>query len=176
MLAGLEWFSPTRMSGMAAYGASCMACTTGWVSCLKSRRPDRLFALLAAVQFFLLLDMVFDWRWKIHDFFGLDAMNLGVYGERRPPQAVALLVIFAVLVIAAIWIYRRFRGRPALAMAVIGTVLSFGVTCCEAISYHYVDMVLYHKVGSVMVVSLIWVGLGLFTCCGVLLDWKNQKN
>jgi len=145
------------------------------MSCRKSGRSGRPFALLAAVQLFLLLDMAFDWRWKIHGLFDQSAMTLGVYGERRPPQVMALLVLFGVLVLAAIWIYLRFRGRPGLAMAVTGTVLSVGVTCCEGISYHYVDLVFYHMIGSVMAVSLVWIGLALFTCWGLLLDRRSQR-
>ncbi len=135
-----------------------------------------MYAVLVVVQFFLLLDMAFDWRWKIHDFFGQDAQTLGVYGERRPPQVLALLVLSGVLVFAVIWIYCKFRGRPGLAMAVTGTVLSVGLVCCEAISYHYVDKVLYHMVGNVMAVSLMWIGLAAVTCSGVLLNWRSQAS
>ncbi len=103
-------------------------------------------------------------------------MNLGVYGERRPPQVLALLVLFGVLAIATIWICYRFRGRPGLAMAVTGTVLSVGLVCCESISYHYVDMIFYRMVGYVMAVSLVWIGLALITCMGALLDRRNHRN
>jgi hypothetical protein len=176
MIADQEWFSLTRMTGMVGYAASCTACAVRYASSLKSGRRGGLFAVLAAVQFFLLLDMAFDWRWRIHGLFDESATTLGVYGERRPPQVTALLVLAGVLVFAAIWIYRRFRRRPGLAMAVIGTVLSVGLTCCEGISYHYVDMVFYHMVGDVMAVSLLWIGVALVTCWGVSLDWRTQRN
>jgi len=174
MVADHEWFSPTRMVGLTVYAASCTACAAKYVSCLKSGRRGRLFTLLAVVQLFLLLDMAFNWRWKIHEFFGQGAMNRGVYAERRPPQAIALSVLFAVLVIATIWIYRKFSERPGLATALTGTMLSVGLTCCEGISYHYVDLVFYRMVGNLMVVSLVWIGLAVVTCSGVLLDHRSR--
>jgi hypothetical protein len=176
MIADQQWFSLTRMVGMAAYAASCTACAARSATFHKKGRPHRLFAVLAAVQLFLLLDMIFDWRWKIHELFDQSASTLGVYGERRPPQVIVLSILFIVLVFAAIWIYRRFRGGPGLAMAVIGTVLSVGVTCCEGISFHYLDLIFYHMVGGVMMVGLVWIGLCLFTCYGVLIDGRNQRN
>jgi hypothetical protein len=36
-------------------------------------------------------------------------------------------------------------------------------------------LVFYHMIGSVMAVSLVWIGLALFTCWGLLLDRRSQR-
>jgi len=169
-----DWLSPTRMVGLTAYGAAFIACGTGWVYCRRRHARSRLFSQIAGIQFFLFLDMAFDWRWKIHDFWENGAMALGVYGERRPPQLLALALICSALAMATIWIFREFRGQTGVAMAVTGTVLSAGIWCCDAISYHYLDAILYHLIGKVMVVSLVWSSLAVVTCFGVWLDSRRS--
>jgi hypothetical protein len=176
MVADHEWFSPTRFVGLAAYTASLVVCGVRWANCRKSYIPGGWFALLAGVQLYLLLDMAFDWRWKIHDFWARDAVELGAYDERRPPQALALVVLFVVVILAAAFVLRRFRGRAGLALALTGTLLSVGLWGCESISFHYMDMVLYHMVGGVMVVSLVWISLAAVTCWGAWLDGQSYAS
>ncbi len=93
-----------------------------------------------------------------------------VYGERRSPQLLALVVLGCVLIVGSVLIQRRFRGRRGVRLALTGTMLSVGLWCCEALSYHYMDLVLYRMIGGLMVVSLLWVGLAATTCAGVRLD------
>jgi len=170
MVAVHEWLSPTRTVGLISYTAALIACGIGWVSCLRNHIRGRLYLLMAATQFLLLLDMAFDWRWKLHDFWGLTASELGVYGPRRLPQVFALAILCAGLAVASVSLIRRFRGRGGAAIAAVGTVLSVGLWFCEVISYHYLDAILYRLVGKVMVVSLAWSNLAAAACLGIWFD------
>jgi hypothetical protein len=174
MVVDHEWLSPTRSAGLVAYAISLLACAVRWANCRKNRISSQPFGVLAIVQLGLLLDMAFDWRWKVHDFWMREAMATGVYDRRRLPQmlALGLLVLGAALASAAIW--HRFRRRMGIALALAGTVLSMGLWFCEGISLHFVDRFFYHPVGGLMLVSLFWVVLAVMTCFGVWLDMRRS--
>lgn len=165
-----EWFSPTRATGIVADSASFLACGWGWWSSLKRFVAYKPFALLTIVQFYLVLDMVFNWRWILHGLGAQIATGLGLYSLRRSPQLLALILIFLLVVFISTSILYRFRSRIGLGLAAIGTFLSFELCCCETISYHYVDLVLYHFVGRIMMVALLWVSFALITCLGAWID------
>lgn len=165
-----EWFSPTRATGIVADSASLLACGWGWWNSRKRSVSYRPFALLAIVQFFLVLDMVFNLRWMLHEFGMQVSTHLRLYSLRRSPQLLVLILILLLAVVICILILRRFRSRIGLGVAAISTFLSFGLCCCESISYHYVDLVLYHFVGKIMMVALLWVSFALITCLGAWMD------
>jgi hypothetical protein len=170
MMTGNEWLSATRMTGLFSYAASFGACAWRWFAEGRRGRPSGEFLLLAAAQLGLVLDIAFDIRWKLHEFWMTRAMEMHLYGERREPQLVALVLLVGLLLGGAVWILRRFRGRVGLALALSGTMLSIGLWFCEMLSYHFMDIVLYSMVGKLMLVSFLWVGLAMTTCCGVWLD------
>jgi hypothetical protein len=176
MMAGYEWFSPTRTTGLLSYAISFGACAWAWFAEGRRGRPSGEFLLLAAVQLGLVVDMAFDIRWKLHEFFMTRAMELHVYGERRDPQLLALILLAGVLLCCAWWILRRFRGRRGLALALTGTMLSIGLWFCEMLSYHFMDHVLYSMLGNLMLVSFLWLGLALATCCGVWLEGVARRS
>ena len=118
----------------------------------------------------LVLDIAFDLRWKLHAFFMDEATALDVYGERRGPQLVVLLLMSGLAIFGLVWIARRFAGRRGVAVAVTGTMFSVGLWCCEMLSYHYTDAVLFLMVGKVMLVSLLWLALATTTCVGIWMD------
>jgi hypothetical protein len=143
--------------------------------CRKRGAPDRLFAALMAVQFFLLLDMAFDLRWKFHAIEDRVAMAMGVYDQRRGAQLLALSLLSLALISVSYLIFLRFRDRAGAAIALTGTLASVGLWCCEWVSYHDMDRFLYRLVGAVMVVSLIWIGFAMVTCFGVWLDGSSHS-
>src|SRR5271168_3117623 len=174
MVAGYEWFSPTRLCGLIAYSFSALACSRRWENCRRSHAPGTPFAALAGVQLCLFLDMVFNWRWKVHDFWASRAAELGVYSSRRMPQFLALVALALTVTITGALVRRRFRRRVGVAVAVIGTLFSIALWWCEAISFHYMDAILYHMIGNVMLVGLVWVSLAAITCFGVWLDGRSD--
>jgi hypothetical protein len=175
MVPDLEWLSPTRSAGLAAYTASLLACGLGWANGRRKHLQVRPFGVLAAVQCGLLLDMVFDWRWKIHEFWMQEAMAVGVYGQRRRPQALVLGLLVLAATLGLLLVLARFRGRVGLAIAMAGTLVSVGLWFCESVSLHMVDQIFYFMVGKVMFVSLLWVGVALTTCFGVWLDVRDRS-
>lgn len=156
------------MTGLASYVAAFLACLAGWRFRERRGVAERVFPLLAGVQLALALDIAFDWRWKLHNFWMERAMAQGLYGERRSPQLLVLLALVGLLGFGCWWIWREFGWRRGV--AVMGTVLGAGLWCCETLSYHYMDLALYRMVGPVMVVALLWAGLAVATCAGVWLD------
>ena len=173
MILDWSWFSPTRMAGVAAYTASLLACVLRWVSGGRSLRSGRPFGSVAGVQFLLLLDIVFDWRWRIHEFEDRQASRIGMYQLRRMPQAIVSVVLLLGLALFAIWIMRRFRNSIGAALTMTGTLLSVGLWTCEVISFHNTDKILYHLFGPLMAIALIWLGLAALTCYGVWMDGRG---
>jgi hypothetical protein len=162
--------SATRILGLAAYAIALAACV------VKARRERpmsiwrRIYVALSLAQLMLLLDIAFDWRWKLHDLFMRAAMGQDIYGERRMPQRLALVLIAAVAVAVAAWVLWKLRLRRGAGLAAAATVLSFALHSVEMISYHGMDAILYRMAGGVMVVSFLWAALALLTCIGVALD------
>jgi hypothetical protein len=131
-----------------------------------------LFAVLSGVQLALLLDMVFEWRWKLHALEIRTAMAYGIYDSRRLPQLLALAALITGAVFCSILILARLRRRGA-AIALVGTLLSLGLWWVEVLSYHSIDMVLYRMIGKAMLVGFIWIGFALVTCLGVWIDSRD---
>jgi hypothetical protein len=187
MLAMLEGISSTRISGELSYAVTLAAAV--WVTYKqRSSAGARVFGspvstrfiagvnpmlTVACVQFVLLLDMAFNWRWKLHDFLAGDAEANNLYAGRRPVQVLVLEILAVLLICAAGLLIFRLRHRPGVAIAMAGTLLSLGMWCTEVISYHNVDHILYHMVGSLMVVSFIWIALCCFTTLGVLIEGRR---
>lgn len=176
MMTGNEWLSPTRMAGLLSYALSFGTCAWAWFAEGRRGRPSGEFLPLAAAQLGLVLDIAFDIRWKLHDFWMTRAMEMHVYGERREPQLIALVVLSGLLLVGVAWILRRFRARLGLAIAMSGTMLSIGLWFSEMLSYHFMDAVLYSMVGRLMLVSFLWLGLAMTTCCGVWLDTASRPS
>jgi hypothetical protein len=133
-----------------------------------------VFAGLLVIQMLLLCDMICDLRWKLHAFGMHEAMANGVYGLRSGPQTIALLLLVGLVASACAWVLCRFRARAGAAIAIAATIASVGLWCTEAVSLHGVDAIFYHSVGSVMFVSLLWVGLSLITCAGLWIDYRTN--
>ena len=175
MVALLEWLSPTHAAGLAVAGICFAACAAEWANRRSKKLPHRTFAALAAVQFGLLLDMAFSWRWKLHESLMQKSVALGLYEQRRLPQLLAVSLIALVAAAASGWALYRCRRQPGIAMALTGTLLLMGLWCCECVSLHYLDAILYRMVGGVMLVNLLRFGLVLIVCCGAWLDARSLR-
>jgi hypothetical protein len=170
-----EWFSITRTIGLIAYTVSFAACLLCWIRSTETRAKASILPLLAGVQLTLLLDMIFDLRWRVHEFWMRQAMADGLYGERRGPQFLTLAGLAILLAIFAIFLFMRFRSSKGLRLAIFGTTLSVGLCFGEAVSYHNADRVLHASIGGAMVVSFLWCGLSAFTCIGLWMYMRDLK-
>jgi hypothetical protein len=162
--------SATRILGLAAYAIALAACVVKARSERAMSVRRRIYLALSLAQLVLLLDIAFDWRWKLHDLFMHAAMSQDIYGERRMPQRLALVLVAAVAAAVAGWILWKLRPRRGAGLAAAATVLSVALHGVEMISYHGMDAILYRMAGGVMVVSFLWAALALLTCMGVGLD------
>ena len=173
-----EWFSVTRTIGLISYTVTLAVCSMQWMRARQTHRPAKLFAVLGSVQLALLLDMAFDWRWQLHEYWMRQAIVHGVYAERRQPQLLALIALASVLIVCTAVLLIRFRHEKGKALALAGTALSVGLCIGEAISYHDLDRVLHATIGGAMVVAYLWAGLSALTCLGLWMHagkWKQEQ-
>jgi hypothetical protein len=168
MIASPEWLNPTRACGLVAYATAAVCCAIRWI---KPRAgTSRVAAILLLIEGALLLDMAFNWRWKLHQALMDLAQREHEYGQRRLPQTIVLLLLACVLVYGIYRFWRAFRHRGTTLLAVCGALLSLILWCTEVVSLHQVDHVLYFSLGGVMAVSLLWVIACGMTSIGILLD------
>jgi hypothetical protein len=162
--------SPQRIVGLTPSVFALVSCAIAWIKGRETPHRRRLARALTILEAALLLDMVFNGRWLLHDLLAGVAKANNLYVRRAGPQHVALALVGSVVVAAiglALWI---FRGRPGASLAACGGILSFCCWWVEVISLHGVDSLLYHRVDGVMVVSLVWTACSLMTGVGILWD------
>jgi hypothetical protein len=173
MIASEAWLTPTRATGMVVYGAAMVCCGMVWAKCRGRSAISQLAALLAAIEGALLLDMIFNWRWRLHGQLMDLAQRWNEYDLRRSPQRIAIFVLMIFFAVGVITALRVFRGRSGALLAVFGVLLSIVLWCTEVVSLHALDHVLYHFLGPLMLVSLVWIFAGLATSVGILIDARQ---
>src|SRR5271170_7518137 len=127
MIANMEWLSPTRATGMAAYGFAAACCGVAWSTAKGDRVVSRLAALLTFTEGALFLDIVFNWRWMLHQALMDVAMQHELYGSRRGPQAIVLGVLCMLLASSILLIFRLLGNRPGAFLAAAGALLSIAL-------------------------------------------------
>jgi hypothetical protein len=175
MIASEEWLTPTRATGIAAYGVAMTCCGIAWARTRGLRKISQLAALLTAIEGALVLDMVFNWRWMIHQQLMDLAQRWHDYDIRRSPQRTAIAILAILFLVGLIAALRILRSRSGALLAVSGVLLSLVLWCTEIVSLHDVDHVLYHSLGPWMAVSLVWVFAGLLTSVGILIDARQAN-
>jgi hypothetical protein len=163
-----EWLNPTRAVGLAAYGTAVTCCGIAWVREKNQRQDWRLAALLTLIESTLLLDIVFNWRWMLHQWLMDTAQRAHEYQVRRIPQLIVLMSLAGFLLLGLLRVGRLFRGRGGPSLAASGVLLSLVLWCTEVVSLHQVDHVLYYRLGKIMAVSLLWTLACLMTSIGIL--------
>jgi hypothetical protein len=171
MITSEEWLSPTRASGLLAYGSAVVCCAIVW---LRARKPaSRLARVLMVIECVLLLDIAFNWRWMLHGVIAEIAASHHEYEQRRLPQFIALVILAGLLLVGLFAVLRIFRNRTGALLAVAGILISVISWCVEVVSLHAVDHILYHPLGPCMVISVVWILGCLMTCIGVLVDLRQ---
>ncbi len=162
-----EWLNPVKAGGMASYLIASVACGLTAVRTVNPR-ISRLAVVLGLIQAVLLLDIAFDWRWRLYDWLKDQAVAQRWYEQRHWPQVVVLATLAAALAAGMAAARRRFRSLTGAAVAVEGTLLSIGCWMVEVISLHATDSILYHHVGPLMIVSFVWLLTCAMTIAGIL--------
>jgi hypothetical protein len=162
-----EWLNPVKAGGMASYFIASVACGLTAVRTVNPR-ISRLAALLGLIQAVSLLDIAFDWRWRLYDWLRSQAEAHHWYEQRHWPQVFVLATLGAALAAGMAAARRRFRSLPGAVLAVEGTLLSIGCWLVEVISLHATDSILYHHVGPLMIISFVWLLTCAMTIAGIL--------
>jgi hypothetical protein len=170
-----EWLNPTRAAGLLAYGTATVCCGVAWLKAKNRRQDGRLAGLLMLIESVLLLDIAFNWRWMLHQLLMDLAQRAHEYQLRRTPQLIVLVLLAVLLALGLFAVRRFFRGTGGASLAVCGVLLSLGLWCTEVISLHAVDHVLYHPLGKIMSVGLLWILACLMTSAGILLIPRHGK-
>jgi hypothetical protein len=157
---------------MAAYLVAASSCAGAWIRARPDKRMARLALILGIVHTALFFDIAFDWRWKLYDLLRARAMINQWYDQRHRPQ-IEMLALLIALLLFGIGVARvRYKSSAGMLMAIEGTLLSAGCWSTEVISLHATDTILYHRVGSLMVVNFVWALACLMTVIGM---WKASR-
>jgi hypothetical protein len=175
MITSGEWLNPTQAVGLLAYGMAVTCCAIAWIRTKARHGASQLAAAFTLIESALLLDMVFNLRWKLHQFLMDIAMQEHEYSMRRLPQVIVIALLGGLLVFSLLAAQRLFRDRAADRLAVSGILLSVVLWCVDVISLHAVDHILYHTIGKWMLVSALWIVACLMTSIGMLMVSRHAK-
>jgi hypothetical protein len=176
MITSGEWLNPTRAVGLLAYGTATICCGIAWMRAKARHQEGRLPAFLMLIESVLMLDIAFNWRWMLHQLVGDFAQRRHEYELRTEPQFIADVILVALLLLGLLVVRRFFRGRGGASLAVSGVLLSLVVWCTEVVSLHALDHVLYHPLGKIMAVSLLWILACLMTSIGMLFGHHHANH
>jgi hypothetical protein len=171
-----HWLTPTRISGLAAYGIALICSAIAWRRTPSSLSASTLAAQLTLMEALLLIDITIDGRWRLHQLLEDAAQRRHEYDLRRLPQSIVIAALIALLVVAWLYTLRTYRARLGALLAVSGILLSLLSWCVEIVSLHAVDAILYHPLGSIMVISLVWILGCSMTAIGILIDASHHAN
>jgi hypothetical protein len=175
MITSGDWLNPTRVVGLIAYGSAVACCGIAWIRSKGQRDASRLAPVLMVIDSALLLDITFNWRWMLHALFAGIAQSRHEYEQRRLPQTIVLVILAGLLFLGLFAVLRIFRNRAGALLAVSGVLISLITWCVEVVSLHAVDHILYHQIGNVMVVSVLWILACLMTGMGILVDFQQSR-
>lgn len=164
-----EWFTPTRGSGIVAYGVAVTSSGIAWARSRALQRSARIASLVTVIEGALLFDMLIDGRWMLHQLLIDHAVREQEYVLRRAPQSIAVAILVGLLLVGLLCALRSFRTRIGALLAVSGVLLSLFSWCIEVVSLHAIDAILYHPVGKIMAVSIVWILACSMTSIGILI-------
>jgi hypothetical protein len=167
MIASVEWLNPTKAVGILAYATAASCCGFAWLRTRSRNEDRRLAALLTLIETTLLLDIIFNWRWRLHDFSAGLARRGHEYEFRKLPQVGMIALLGVLLFLGFLLLRHLFRGRRGAFLAVTGALLSLVLWCVEAVSLHQIDHFLYQPIGRWMAVSALWILACLMTSIGI---------
>jgi hypothetical protein len=66
MIVSPREYSPTRVIGMASFGAAGISSGIAWLRAERNSNIARTAGWVTILEAFLFLDIIFDWRWTLH--------------------------------------------------------------------------------------------------------------
>ncbi len=173
MIPSEEWLSPTRATGVVAYAVAAVCSAIAWARARRVRAVSRLAASLTAIESLLVVDMLVNIRWILHDIFATAAQRRHEYDLRHLPQLLFVAFLLGILFVGLISTAQLYRARIGAVLAVSGVLLSLTTWCVEVISLHQVDAILYHSIGRWMTVCIVWITASMLTSVGILIDARQ---
>lgn len=172
------WWSITRRVGFISYAGAGLGCLLFGASSRRSRPGSRaaiarLAGIVSLIEFILALDMAFEWRISLHNFWGDMFMKYNLYGRRHTIQLELLFALTCILVFTLSYAFRRFWARKGLFLAVCALAGSCTLWLMEVISLHETDSALYHLVNGIMVIAFLWVVACSLTLLGVGMEVQS---
>jgi hypothetical protein len=136
MIASGEWLTATRASGIVSYGIALTCCGIAWARTRGEPTVSRIAAWLTAIEGILLLDMIFNSRWILHQLLLDFAQSLLEYDLRRLPQVIVVALLAGMLFVGLFSDPRLFRARIGALLAVSGVLLSLVTWCIRHAEIH----------------------------------------
>jgi hypothetical protein len=163
-----DW-NPTRLLGTVSFALTAGLCGLVVYLCfLRRKRRDPghgmgLWISLLVAQLAMLIELQVSMRFDAGEVLRGLITDMNLYENRRQLQAMAFIVVAIPMlaVYSTVFYLVRKRGLPVI-MAVGGTMASLSLFCLPLISLHAVDRIMYHHIGPVMLISLMW-----FICAAV---------
>tara|TARA_Y100000589_G_scaffold253529_1_gene242228 strand:- start:159 stop:872 length:714 start_codon:yes stop_codon:yes gene_type:complete len=177
-----DW-NPTRVLGTVSFSLTSGLCALVVYLCwMRRKRRDPQHGLgLWLGLLFAQIAMVIELQLSSRFDAGLVIRNLitdmDLYENRRQLQAMAFMLIAIPLIATYSTVLYMLRKRGlAVLLTVGGTMASISLFCLPLISLHLVDQIMYHHLGPVMFISLLWFGCAMVTFAGAAKAMVASRN
>ena len=157
----------TQLIGFVAFGAATLACAQ------RARSEPKYWWALTTANAVLFIEILANTRHQVHDLANAFLVERGMYEFRSRWQMVLTAVVLVLLLAAMYLAHSRIRSRPAAA-ASAGVCFGVGVFAAEIISLHAVDVFLYRTVGSLSVISLVWLATSAWICTSAFVSTQSE--
>jgi hypothetical protein len=169
-----DW-NTTRVLGTLCYTATALLCgMVVYLCAMRRKRHDSkhgmgLWVGLLLCQVALIIELQLSMRFDAGQVLRGIIRDMNLYENRRQLQAMAFAVVSLPMIAITSTIFYLVRRRGiAVLLAVAGTIWSVSLFCLPLISLHMVDQIMYHYIGPVMFISLMWsVGAALTFIGGI---------
>ncbi|WP_227271831.1 hypothetical protein [Roseobacter weihaiensis] len=145
----------TQLAGVLSFGIAAIACYSAW---RRGAAAARLWGWISAIYVLMAADVLWGGRYMLSDAVRGGLRALEAYDDRRLWQSglvVALLLVAALV----LWRARAGLGPRAVWLSLLAPVFFL----LEATSLHAIDAVFYHRVGPLLGIGWLWVGLAVLT-------------
>ncbi|UAK25109.1 hypothetical protein [Sphingomonas nostoxanthinifaciens] len=151
----------TQAAGIVAFG---VAALLAFAAARATRRDSRAWNVIAAINLLFAAEVVAMTRHRLSLAAAHWLVELDDYVGRRAPQLMLIIGLAILGLYVAVRVLDRLRRSSVplrgAAMATIATATLFAI---ETVSLHQVDGMLYHPVGPVRAIGVLWLALGLST-------------
>ncbi len=158
----VDFGNPQQMTGIACFALATAACT------LAARNGSRAWRALAWTQAAFCLEIVFNFRHRLHDAIDTGLRDHGWYAGRTPWQLGLLAIVAVFLTVCVPFAWRIGRGDRLALVAVAASLAVVAMLTVEAVSLHVIDAWMYSRVGPLLWVVVGWAAASLVVTVAAL--------